>query len=816
MRGNLDGVRVLDLTSEAGHFAGKLLGDLGADVVKVEPPAGDAARHRGPFWGHADDRERSLAWLAYNTSKRGITLDVTKPRGRDLFLALAARADVVIESEAPGALARAGLGWTELRAANPRLVLCSLTPWGQTGPYAGWRGSDLTAVAMSGNLHCTGDPDRAPVRCSMPVAHYHASIEAALAVTFALVAREESGRGQHLDVAMQAAMVMPNMATASMAKMNGNRGARAGAFFRQGRSVQREIWPCKDGWVSFALRGGPARVPGLIAMVKLMDEHGMASEKLKAVDWKAYNHPGGGRRAVGRVRRLLPHEDDDGALPGGGGAQSDARPRQHRPRDRRVRAAGVPGVLRRRRASGARAPTHARRVREDHGRRRRGRRHPPSGAAARRAHGGGAGRDRRHGSDADRAPTREGVLMEVFRGTMILEMGAGAAGPVATRYFADAGATVVRIESRARPDFLRTLKLTPNTPGGLDAAEHFAVLNVNKLSVALNLSMPGGVAVAKRLALRADAIAENFAPGAMKKWGLDYATLVRERPDLVMISTCLNGATGPHRFYPGFGGQGSALSGFNHLTGWSDRAPLGPYGTITDSLSPRFSALLLASALLHRRRTGEGQHIDLSQVEGGIACLGETLLTFAANGETVGRIGNRDRHAAPHGVFRCRDADDGRERWIAVAVHDDVDWRALVDAMGRPAWATDASLAAASGRLARVGEVECHLDGWTRTQDARALAERLQQAGLDAAPVLDLGDLHDDPQLVHRRHFRWVDHPVLGHHPAEMNAIIFSDTPTDIRTPAPKLGEHTTQVLRDLLRMSAEEYTQLEQMGVLS
>lgn len=290
MRGNLDGIRVLDLTSEPGHFAAKLLGDLGADVVKIEPPGGDPVRRRGPFWGHADDRERSLVWLAYNTSKRGITLDVTKPRGRDLLLDLVARADVVIETHAPAELAGLGLGWDALRAKNPRLVLCSLTPWGQTGPNAGWRGSDLTVIATSANLHCTGDPDRAPVRCSLPTVYYHASIESALGVTFALFAREQSGHGQHVDVSMQAAMIMPNMATASMFQMNGNRGARAGAFFRQGQTVQREIWPCKDGWVSFAIRGGPARIPGLIAMVKLMDEHGMASEGLKATDWKTYNH----------------------------------------------------------------------------------------------------------------------------------------------------------------------------------------------------------------------------------------------------------------------------------------------------------------------------------------------------------------------------------------------------------------------------------------------------------------------------------------------------------------------------------------------
>jgi len=400
-------------------------------------------------------------------------------------------------------------------------------------------------------------------------------------------------------------------------------------------------------------------------------------------------------------------------------------------------------------------------------------------------------------------------------GTTILEFGGGAAGPVATRYFADHGATVIRVESRQRPDFLRILRMTPDTKGGLDAGEHFAVLNANKRSVALNLSTAEGVAVARRLALRVDAIAENFAPGAMAKWGLDYAALVRERPDLVMISTCLNGQTGPQRFYPGFGGQGSALAGFNHLTGWPDREPVGPYGTITDSLSPRFAALLLATALLHRARTGQGQHIDLSQVEGGIVCLSEMIASYGANGEVLERRGNRSRQAAPHGVFRCRDAEDGRERWIAVAVHDDADWSRLADAMGRPAWALAPALATAAGRLEAVARIEAGVDEWTRHHDARPLAERLQAAGLDAAPVEDLGDLHEDPQLAHRRHFRAVRHPVLGEHPAETHAIRFSAMAPELRAPAPRLGEHTDGVLRDLLAMPDDEIARLRALRAL-
>ena len=401
-------------------------------------------------------------------------------------------------------------------------------------------------------------------------------------------------------------------------------------------------------------------------------------------------------------------------------------------------------------------------------------------------------------------------MTDLFAGTTILEFGGGAAGPVATRYFADHGATVIRVESRQRPDFLRTLRLTPDSPGGLDGAHHFAVLNANKLSVALNLSRPEGVEVARRLALWADAVAENFAPGAMAKWGLDYASLVRERADLVMISTCLNGQSGPERHYPGFGGQGSALAGFNHLTGWPDREPVGPFGTITDSLSPRFAALLLASALLDRERTGEGQHIDLAQVEAGIVCLTESIITYTADGELLGRMGNRSRHTAPHGVFPCA----GNDRWVAIVVHDDEDWRRLVRALEEPGWATDPGLATTAGRLAHAGELEERLADWTRAREAGTVAEQLQAAGVEAAPVEDFADLHADPQLVHRRHFRPVEHAVLGHHPVETHAMCFSAMEPSIRRPAPRLGEHTEHVLRELYGMDAAEYLRLRDTGV--
>lgn len=291
--GNLQGYRILDLTSEPGFLAGKLLAELGADVLKIESPDGDAARDRGPFVGGTVDRERSVLWLALNTSKRGITLDLKHPRGSEIFLALCRTADAVIESAAPGnpqSLAAHGLTYETLRATSAKLVVCNLSPFGQTGPYQHCRGSDLTAVALGGNLYPTGNPERAPVRCTLPVSYYHGSLEAAVGVVFALWGREVSGEGQYVDVSLQEVMAMPNMTTPTQFPFTGFKGGRVGGGFRGNNAFFHELWPCADGYVSFALRGGPARIPGIIALVQYMDENGMAPAVLKQRDWAKYNH----------------------------------------------------------------------------------------------------------------------------------------------------------------------------------------------------------------------------------------------------------------------------------------------------------------------------------------------------------------------------------------------------------------------------------------------------------------------------------------------------------------------------------------------
>jgi len=398
----------------------------------------------------------------------------------------------------------------------------------------------------------------------------------------------------------------------------------------------------------------------------------------------------------------------------------------------------------------------------------------------------------------------------IYADLRILELGAGAAGPVATRYFAEQGATVVRLESAKRPDFLRLLRIAPDDPRGLEGSPMFALLNPGKRSVALNLQEPEAQALALELARWADVVLENFSPGVMERFGLGAGRLLAAKPELIVVSSCLFGQTGPQRGYPGFGGQGSAIAGFNATTGWPDREAIGPWGTITDSLSPRYVAVLIAAALLARGRTGRGQHVDLSQIEAGVYSLSEMVVRCSASGDVVLRRGNRDERAAPHGIYPCL----GEDCWIAISVFDDAQWEALVAAMGDPDWAAEARFVTGDGRRAHHGEIDAKLADWTREFGAWHLMAGLQQAGVPAGVVQNVHELLRDPQLAHRHHFVTLQHPVLGSLSHERSGFRLAEHPGGFERAAPRLGEHTDQVLGGILGLAPETIRDLVARGV--
>jgi crotonobetainyl-CoA:carnitine CoA-transferase CaiB-like acyl-CoA transferase len=288
----LENCRVLDLTDELGFLCGKIFGDLGADVIKIEKPRGDPSRNLGTFYKDEPNQERNLYWFAYNHNKRGITLDIETATGVDIFKQLVATADVVVETFPPGYMNSLGLGYDALSAINPKLIVTSITPFGQSGPYKDYRGADLVLMAMSGFMSLVGDPDRPPVRVTVPQSYMWTGMHAAAGAMMAYYHRQRTGKGQHVDVSAQASLLWACSIAPSFYDYNKEVPKRAGGYIT-GRSItgakMRAVSPCKDGFVNYIIYGGPAGIRTNARMTEWMDSKGMAPQHLKNKDWKKFN-----------------------------------------------------------------------------------------------------------------------------------------------------------------------------------------------------------------------------------------------------------------------------------------------------------------------------------------------------------------------------------------------------------------------------------------------------------------------------------------------------------------------------------------------
>jgi len=854
----LAGLRVLELADDKGVYCGKLLADMGADVVKVEPPGGDATRLIAPFWGDRPDPDRGLFFLYMNTGKRGVALDLAVPADRARLRTLAARADLVIETLAPGALAGLGLGWEALHTANPRLVLTSITGFGQTGPRRDAPSSDLVAGALGGALHVTGYADDPPVALAGMQAHVMAATYAAVASLIALRHAAATGAGQRVDVSVQDVVVsVTHICGVGKWRDDGIVPRRSGPGLFA--SVPSGAYRCRDGLI-YLMVNRPAHWQALARWIheatgvaEVLDPmfEGPSSRRLPyrelldvyigdlaaGLGVREMYHEGQRRRiALTPVATTAdvagdPHLAARGffverADPVLGIVRWPGAPYRHAATPWRIaRPAPRPGehtaeILRELDASPERARAAG----------------PPSrGTSAGPdpdASGHAATADPSHAATAPRAAATPGRQHEpamaarpagadrgapapagALTGLRVVELTAAMAGPWVGRFMAWAGADVIRVESHARPDVVR-LYVPPRAPeeGTQPACSPwFTDWNAGKRFVALDLTHPRAVAVARRLVATADVVVENQRAGVVDKLGLGWDALRRVKPDLVMLATSGYGDTGPCARYVTWGPNIEALSALATVSGFPERPCTVTQYAYPDVVSALHGLVAVLCALRHRDSTGQGQYVSLAQYEATVAALGHVVLERLANDREPPRLGNRVRHAAPHGCYRCR----GDDAWCAIAVGDDGAWRRLRAALGEPPWAADARFASAAGRVAHAGELDRRLEEWTRERPAATVAATLRAAGVAAGEVQTVADLVRDPQLAARGVFEEVAHRVQGTVVATGIPLGLTGTPGRTGPSGAGVGQDNEAVLGGLLGMSAAEIQDLIACGAL-
>jgi crotonobetainyl-CoA:carnitine CoA-transferase CaiB-like acyl-CoA transferase len=807
--------RVLDLTDNGALLAGQILGDLGADVIVIEPPGGAEARHHGPYHHDTPDTDRSLNWWALNRNKRSVTLDIESEAGRARIRELVATADFLLESLAPGYLASLGLGYDALARINPRLVMVSITPFGQQGPKAGWAASDLTCMASSGVLLMTGDDDRAPVAVSVPQAYLHAAGEAAAGALIAHIGRERDGRGQHVDVSVQAATIMATQATVLSSAWGDKPTGRMAGGVNFGGIPLKFVNPAKDGHVSVTFLFGSAIGPFSRRLMELMYEEGVVDAATRDKDWLNYTtllvtgqEPISELMrcidAIGRftsrytraelldmaMRRSLLIVPVNSTADVVNSEQLAARDFwtgvEHDELGERVTYPGPFAKF------GAKPITYRRR--------------PPRLGE----HTEEVAREQRPAAAV--APSNSATPRSLpLAGIKVVDFMWVIAGPWGVRYLADYGATVVHVESPTRIDTARTVSPFKDGVPGPARSGAFANINAGKLGLTLNLANPKAREIALRLARWADVVTESFAPGAMKKLGLDYDSLRVTNPGLIMISSCLNGQNGPQANLAGYGTMGAQIAGFGLLAGWPDRPPAGPAGAYTDYIAPKFTAAAILAALDHRRRTGDGQYIDFAQGEAAAQFLAPALLDCTVNGRAWERAGNASPDYAPHGAYPVA----GSDRWVAIVATNDDQWRSLCTVTGHRDWLADPRFATLEARLANRDALDTAIADWTVGRSVDDVERLLQSVGVPAHRLSSSEDLIADPQLVHRRHFLTVPHPELGPVVIENSRMVFSATPANVTAPGPSFGQHNDEILRDILGLDGEAIIELVASGAL-
>ena len=795
--------RVLDLTDGRAELATFILAGLGADVILVEPPGGSGSRSDPPIAAGEPAELASLRFHAFNRGKRSVVVDLDDPAGRERFIALVAGADFLFENAGPGVMAGRDLGFDALRAVRPDLVYVALSPFGQTGPYADHLATDLTLAAMGGAMALNGEPDRRPVRITVPQTWLHAAAESTLGAMVAHERRLACGEAQFVDVSVQAAVFWTGLNAMISHAIDGRNIERNGTVLQLSTLVTPLVYPCADGDV--VLIATSALLIGLLPW--MIEDGAVTAEWAAAEDWATYEmrmltadalahsleevreaittftrrrtkvelFEGGIARGitlapVNTVADVLTMEHlevreywDTVTLPSGRGLRSPGP---------FVKASAAPVAWSR--------PS------------------PGVGEHTAEVLGELDGRDR-----SPALVRRESRLP--LEGVKVADFSWIGVGPITAKALADHGATVVHVETDNPADRLRLVGPFKDDIPGINRCQFFGAFNTSKLSLQLHLKHPVGLDVARRLLAWCDVALDSFAAGTMDELGLGYEAARRLNPGIIMATTCLLGQDGPAAKLAGYGYHAAAVSGFYEITGWDDRPPAGPFNAYTDTIAPRFLTTTLLAALDHRRRTGEGQFIDQAQMESALHFLAPELLDVQVSGRSARRNGNFDPTMAPHDAYPCA----GVDQWCAIAVETDEQWRALRGVLGEPEWAHDVSLDSVDGRLANLVLIDRELSAFTVRHEPLELMELLQRAGVPAGAVQRSSDHLCDPQLAHRAFFRRLEHPEMGEVPYEGHQFWIRGYDNGPLRAAPCLGEHTFEVLSTVLGLDEDEVVEV-------
>jgi len=804
----LHDVRVLDLTDHRGEIGPWLLGWLGAEVIRLEPPEGSAARRAEPRLSPGVEGSPSLQFDAYNSGKRSVVVDLATPAGRAEALELVAGADIVVESGPPGLLAAAGLGRPELEGANDRLVHVLVTPFGADGPRAHQPCSELTLAALGGPMSLQGVRERAPVKISIPQVWRHTGNEAAVAALVALRRMELTGEPQWVDVSAQAAMTWTLLNSMEAHAIQGFDFERTGMNLPLAVPIALRHH-AKDGYSAQSPIGvivGPF-VPWLIS-------EGIAGPHWADQEWSTYDHRALSGEPVDPTYDELTAAVDElcsrytrqellerglryGATFAPVNTVVDLLAIEHLERrgywlrqtpdggSDPVRRPGSPVTI-----DGARLPA-------------------PPGPAPEVGEAGSAADLRRVGGR--RNPTTRAAADFPLEGIRVADFSWIGVGPITGRMLADHGATVVRIETEKRLDTTRAQPPFKDAEFGINRSNFYGSFNTSKWSMAVDMGTAAGLDIARRMTDWADVVIDSFRPGTMDRLGLGPDAIHATNPRAITVTTSLLGGGGPLSPLAGYGFHAAAIAGFTDLTGWPDLGPDGPWMAYTDTIGPRMLLPVILAALDRRDRTGEGCHIEGAQLEMALHYLSPELLAYQHTGCRPERMANRDPVMAPQGAYPCL----GDDEWVAITIPDDGAWAAFAAAVGSPPWATDPAHASAAGRRAAHDELDAAIGAWTVTRTAEEVERLLVSAGVPAGKVQRTRDLFVDPQYRHRSFYRYLEHAEVGEVPYAGHQFQIEGYGNGPRFAAPMLGQHTFEVLTELLGMTADEVAMAAAEGAL-